>query len=94
MLERDGSVRIAWTADGFEAILVRARFRPRQQLDAFARDVADVALLERSLPDLRRALRSRFPGAFDLITHEPSAAPWQVIVSFHPPRGEPNPDPW
>jgi len=94
MLQHDGSVHIAWSADGFEAILVRARFRPRQQLEAFASGVADVALLERSLPDLRRALRSRFPGAFDLITHEPAAAPWQVIVSFHPPPGEPNPDPW
>jgi hypothetical protein len=94
MLEHDGSVRIAWSADGFEAIIVRARFRPRQQLTAFASGVADVALLERSLADLRRGLRVRFPGAFDLITHEPAAAPWQVIVNFHPPPGEPNPDPW
>jgi hypothetical protein len=94
MIELDGSVRIAWLADGFEAILVRARFRPRREVEAFARGVADVALLERTLPDLRRALRSRFPGAFDLVTHESAASPWQVIVSFHPPPGEPNPDPW
>jgi hypothetical protein len=94
MLEHDGSVRIAWSADGYDAILVRARFRPRGQVVAFASDVADVALLERTLPDLRRALRRRFPGAFDLVTQEPATAPWQVIVSFHPPPGEPNPDPW
>ena len=94
MLQPDGSMRIAWEADGFEAIVVRARFRPAMELDAFARGVADVALLERSLTDLRTALRRRYPGAFDLITDEPASRPWQVIVSFHPPRGEPNPDPW
>ena len=59
-----------------------------------ASDARDVAVLERTLPDLRTALRKRYPGAFDLLTDEPAAAPWQVIVSFHPPRGEPNPDPW
>jgi hypothetical protein len=94
MLEPDGSVRIAWLADGFEAIHVRARFRPRREVEAFARDVADVALLERTLPDLRRAMRARFPGAFDLVTREPAASAWQVVVTFHPPPGEPNPDPW
>jgi hypothetical protein len=94
MLEQDGSIRIAWLADGFEAILVRARFRPADQAAAFARGVADVALLERSLDDLRAALRARFPGAFDLITSQPAGRPGQVIVSFHPPPGEPNPDPW
>ena len=94
MLEHDGSIRIAWLADGFEAIRVRARFRPTEQLVAFARGVADVALLERTLPDLRAELRTRYPGAFDLITSVPATEPWQVIVTFHPPAGEPNPDPW
>lgn len=94
MLQHDGSVRIAWHADGFDAILVRARFRPAPERDGFARGVADLALLERTLPDLRRALRRAYPGAFDLITDEPVDAPWLVIVSFHPPAGEPNPDPW
>jgi hypothetical protein len=94
MLEQDGSIRITWSAEGFEAILVRARFRPVEQLVAFARGVADVALLERTLAGLRAALRERFPGAFDLVTSEPAAAPWHVVVSFHPPPGEPNPDPW
>ena len=94
MLQQDGSIRIAWHADGFEAILVRARFRPALELDEFAQNVADVALLERTLPDLRTALRKRYPGAFDLVTDEPQGAPGRVIISFHPPPGEPNPDPW
>ena len=94
MLQQDGSIRIAWQADGYEAILVRARFRPAQELGEFAQNVADVALLERTLPDLRTALRKRYPGAFDLVTDEPQGAPGRVIISFHPPRGEPNPDPW
>jgi hypothetical protein len=94
MLEHDGSIRIAWQADGFEAILVRARFRPAAHLEDFARGVADIALLERTLPDLRVALQQRFPGAFDLLTDQPASRPWRVIVRFHPPRGDPNPDPW
>ena len=94
MLQQDGSIRIAWQADGFEAIVVRARFRPAHDLDGFARTVADVALLERTLPDLRNALRKRYPGAFDLVTDEPVSKPGRVIISFHPPPGEPNPDPW
>jgi hypothetical protein len=94
MLQPDGSIRIAWQAERYEAILVRARFRPATELDEFARGVADLALLERTLPDLRTALRTRYPGAFDLVTDEPLDAPGRVIVNFHPPRGEPNPDPW
>ena len=94
MLQHDGSIRIAWQADGFEAIFVRARFRPSTDLDEYAMAVADVALLERTLPDLRTALRKQYPGEFDLVTDEPLSAPGRVIISFHPPRGEPNPDPW
>ncbi len=94
MLEHDGSLRIAWHADGFEAILVRGRFRPATELRELALAVADVALLERTLADLRVALRHRFPGAFDLRAVEPAGAPWHVVVSFHPPPGQPNPDPW
>jgi len=94
MLQQDGSIRIAWQADGFEAIVVRARFRPARDLDGFAKTVADVALLERTLPDLRNALRKRYPGGFDLVTDEPASKPGRVIISFHPPPGEPNPDPW
>lgn len=94
MLQHDGSIQIAWRADRFEAILVRARFHPPAELQTFASGVADVALLERSLADLRTELRKRYPGEFELITRESTSAPWQVIISFHPPRGEPNPDPW
>jgi len=94
MLQQDGSIRIAWQADGFEAIFVRARFRPAPDLDEYARTVADVALLERTLPDLRTALRKAYPGQFDLVTDEPASRPGRVIVSFHPPPGQPNPDPW
>ena len=94
MLQHDGSIRIAWQADGYEAIFVRARFRPASELDDLAKGVADTALLERTLADLRRALGRRFPGAFDLLTDDPVDAPGRVIVSFHPPPGEPNPDPW
>lgn len=94
MLQTDGSIKIAWQAERFEAIFVRARFRPAAELDAYASGVADVAILERSLPELRTALRKRYPGEFDLVTREPGSSAWHVIISFHPPRGEPNPDPW
>ena len=94
MLQHDGSIHIAWQSGPFEAIIVRARFRPTQELQAFANGVADIALLERTLPDLRTALRRRYPGAFDMITREPASSPWHVIITFHPPKGEPNPDPW
>jgi hypothetical protein len=94
VLQPDGSHSIAWRADGYDSIVVRARFRRAAEVETFARGVADVALLERTLPDLQRALRHAFPGAFDLFTREPVAAPWQVVVTFHPPPGEPNPDPW
>jgi hypothetical protein len=94
MLEQDGSIRIAWQADGFEAIVVRARFRPAAHVEDLARGVADIALLERTLAALRVALQQRFPGAFDLLTERSGSQPGRVIVRFHPPRGEPNPDPW
>ena len=93
VLQPDGSIAIAWHADGYEVVLVRARHRPAAELEAFARGVADEALLERTLADLRVALRRRYPGAFDLHTQEPAGGTWRVIVTFHPPRREPNPDP-
>lgn len=93
MLQPDGSILISWQADGFSSIVVRARFRSGPELDAFARSVADVAILERTLPDLRRALRAAYPGAFDLGSRGTPDEPRQVLISFHPPRGEPNPDP-
>ena len=92
LIEPDGSIRISWSADGYEAIHVLARFRPRGELEAFARHIADAALFNRTLSDLRVALRAAFPGAFDLIPlqHDPSDP--HVVVRFHPPRGKPNPD--
>ena len=92
LVERDGSIRIAWHADGFEAIHVRARFRAPEELAAWARGIADEALLERTLQGLRARLRDRYPGAFDLTTRETADSPGTVIVTFHPPRGTPRPD--
>ena len=92
MIEPDGSVRIAWQADGYEAIHVTARFRQRAELEEYARGVADAALFERTVHDLRVALRRMFPGSFDLTTREPSGGPRRVVIAFHPPRGEGRPD--
>ena len=49
LIEADGSVRIAWKADGYEAIQVRARFRSREELADYARGIADEALFDRTL---------------------------------------------
>ena len=92
MIERDGSIRIAWDADGFEAIQVRARFRMPEELAAWARGIADEALLERTVHGLRSRLRERYPGAFDLSTREPFGEPGTVVITFHPPKGTPRPD--
>ena len=92
LIEADGSIRIAWDADGYQAIHVRARFRSREELADYARGIADEALFDRTLSGLRVALRARYLGAFDLTTHEPPSRPWTVIVDFHPPRGTPRPD--
>jgi hypothetical protein len=92
LVERDGSIRIAWHADGFEAIHVRARFRTPEELAAWARGIADEALLERTVRGLHARLRERYRGAFDLSTREPVGLPGTVIVTFHPPEGTPRPD--
>ena len=92
LIEPDGSVRIAWDADGYEAIHVVARFREREELEGFARGVADAALFERTVADLRVALRAAFPGAFELSTREPAGGPWRVVVTFLPPRRAGRPD--
>jgi hypothetical protein len=92
LVERDGSIRIAWHADGFEAIHVRARFRTSEELADWARGIADEALLERSVRGLHARLRQRYPGAFDLQTRERPGEPGIVVVTFHPPRGTPRPD--
>ena len=90
----DGSRRIAWLADGFEAIDVYARWRDPHELEAFARGVADAALMNRTLPDLRVALRSAYPGEFELVPHPHDRSGARVVVRFYPPPGTPNPDPY
>jgi hypothetical protein len=87
----DGSRRIAWSADGYEAIDVYARWRPRADVDGFARTVADAALMNRTVADLQRALRRDFGGDVE-IRADRRAGPARIVVSFLPPPGEPNPD--
>ena len=90
----DGSRRIAWLADGFEAIDVYARWRDARELEAYARGVADAALMNRTLPDLRVALRLSYPGEFELVPLPHDRNGPRVVVRFHPPPGTPNPDPY
>ena len=90
----DGSIRIGWDADGYSAIRVYARRRPQDELLSFGSRVGDVALLNRTVPDLHAALRAEFDATFDL---DPRGARGDgeepfVLVSLHPPPGEPNPD--
>jgi hypothetical protein len=91
-MESDGSVRIAWEADGYVAIHVYARFWPTETLNDYARAVADIALTNRTVAEVRRALRSRFPGDFEMEAPDADAPDQRVRISFRPPRGEPNPD--
>jgi hypothetical protein len=91
-MEPDGSVRIAWNADGYVAIHVYARFWPGETLSAYARGVADAALTNRTVADLRRALRAQYPGEFEMEAPDADAPDHRVRISFHPPRGEPNPE--
>jgi hypothetical protein len=91
-MEPDGSVRIHWQAEGYVAIHVYARFWPTQQVAEYASGVADVALTNRTIHDLRRGLRHRFGGTFDVEAPDQDAPDRRVVISFHPPRGEPNPD--
>jgi hypothetical protein len=94
LVESDGSVRIAWNAEGFEAIHVYARFWPSVEVMSRAQAVADVALTNRTVHDLRRGLRQHFGGSFTLQAPDEDAPDRRVAVFFDPPRGEPNPDIW
>jgi hypothetical protein len=85
-------VRIAWYAEGFEAIHVYARFWPSSVVAERAQGVADVALTNRTVHDLRRGLRARFGGTFSLHAPDESAPDRRVAIFFDPPRGTPNPD--
>ena len=91
-MEQDGSVRIAWSAEGFEAIHVYARFWPSAEVQRRAQEVADVALTNRTVHDLRRGLRAAFGGSFTLQAPDEDAPDSRVAIFFDPPRGEPNPD--
>lgn len=94
----EGAIRIAWSADPYETIKVLAPRRGREELEEFARGVADEALLERTVHDLRVALRQRFDGTFDLETREArvrsdaSEEEAHILVTVHPPRTEGDPD--
>ena len=87
-------MRIAWNAEGFEAIHVYARFWSFDELQRRAEGVADVALTNRTVHDLRRGLRHLFGGSFELQAPDEDAPDRRVAVFFDPPRGEPNPDPY
>jgi hypothetical protein len=91
-MQPDGSIRIAWRADGYEAIHVQAPFWPSERLARFASRVADVALTNRTLHDLARNLRAEMPGEFDFQAPDEDAPDRRVLIVFRPPRGEPNPD--
>ena len=92
--ELEAGMRIAWAADGYDLIHVQARWRSREELERFARGVADAALFNRTLPELRTALRREFPGLFELETVRRGLEGAWVIIRFHPPPGQPNPDPY
>jgi len=89
-MEADGSVRIAWMAEGFEAIHVYARFWPSEEVGRRAQAVADVALTNRTVHDLRRGLRLYFGGGFQLQAPDEDAPDRRVAIFFDPPVGPPN----
>ncbi|HUP83504.1 MAG TPA: hypothetical protein VM284_04870 [Candidatus Limnocylindria bacterium] len=91
-MQEDDSVRIAWLADGFVAIHVYARFWPSAEVASRAADVADIALTNRTLHDLRRGLRQRFGSGFSLQAPDEDAPDRRVAVFFDPPIGPANPD--
>ncbi len=91
-MESDGSVRIAWQAEGFEAIHVYARFWPNDEVARRAQAVADVALTNRTVHDLRRNLRVQFGGGFQLQAPDEDAPDRRVAIFFDPPTGPANPD--
>lgn len=91
-MEQDGSVRIAWNTDGYEAIHVYARFWPSAEVHRRAREVADVALTNRTVHELRRVLRQQLGGIFELRAPDADAPDRRVAIFFDPPRGTPNPD--
>ena len=95
MLQQDGSIRIAWQADGYEAIVVRGPLpTARGARGLRARGRRRWPSSSARLADLRAALRARFPGAFDLVTDEPAAGRGRSSSPSIRHAAEPNPDPW
>lgn len=92
-LQSDGSIRIAWEADGYVAVHVYARFWPSRVLSELASGVADICLTNRTVGDVRRQMRTRYPGEFDMEAPDADAPDRRIRINFHPPRGTPNPDP-
>jgi hypothetical protein len=92
-VELDGSIRIAWNAEGHDTIRVYAPRRTAEELASFAQSVADHALVNRTVRELRVALREEFDGTFDIDSRRERAGrtPF-VMVAMHPPRGIPNPE--
>ena len=88
----DRSARIAWTADGLEAIHVYAPRRSDEELADFARGVADEALLNRTVHDLVAALRRLYDGTFEVQRRVRGGGEARLHITLHPPRGTPNPD--
>ena len=88
----DRSIRIAWAADGLDAIHVHAPRRSAEELSAFARGVADEALLNRTVRDLVAALRRAYGGTFDVQRGLRGGTEPRLLITLHPPRGTPNPD--
>lgn len=85
-------MRIAWLADGFVAIHVYARFWPSDEVARRASGVADVALTNRTVHDLRRGLRQQFGANFSLQAPDEDAPDRRVAVFFDPPVGPGNPE--
>jgi hypothetical protein len=92
-VELDGSIRIAWNAEGHDTIRVYASRRTAEELASFARSVADHALVNRTVRELRVALREEFDGTFDIDSRRERAGQTPfVMIALHPPRGIPNPE--
>ncbi len=91
-IELDGSLRIAWDADGYRTIRVSAPRRSHDELAEFGRMVADEALVNRTVAALRMALRHLAGATFDLDTRATGGGEPYIDVVLHPPRGIPNPD--
>jgi hypothetical protein len=74
------------------AIHVYARYWPSDEVARRASGVADVALTNRTVHDLRRGLRQQFGANFSLQAPDEDAPDRRVAVFFDPPVGPGNPE--